>query len=685
MNRKMRRTAAKRGATPSPAPVAAPAEGRTVTVADALGQAIAFQNGGRYAEAESIYRQILQVNPRHVDALHLLGVLAFQVGKLQTAHDLIVQALSIREDYPDAWSNLGNVYSAAGRVEDAVKALRRAIELRPAFTDAHNNLGCVLERAGRLTEAVAAFSEAVRHRPDNAQALANLGFALTQMGRAQEGLASCRKSVAIDGQYAEGWSNLGNACRALGQIDEAIAAYRRSVSLRPAYAEAWSNLGAGYQSQSRILLSIAAYRHALTLAPNHAAMFSNMLMVANYEPTLTPRQIYEMHLDFGRRFGVPADRIPAHPNSRDPGRRLRVGYISGDLMDHPVAHYIEPVLSSHDPAAVEVFCYSETPRHDKISERLKSLVPHWRQTLGSSDAALIQQIRGDAIDILVDLSGHTGRNRLTALAHKPAPVQIGWIGYLNTTGLPAIDYILADPHLIAPEDDGLFLETVWRLPRTTYCYRPMVDPPPVAPAPALARGVVTFGCYNNPSKISRDVVLAWTRILHAVPGSRIILKYRTFADRSVQALFLSWFAEGGIGPERVEFRGLSPFREFLDSFADIDLALDPFPYSGVTTTFHTLWMGVPVVTMEGKTPMQRFGTSALHALGLSEWIATNPDAYVDLAVSLASDTPALAALRAGTRGRIMASAFFDYTGFTRDLEAAYRGMWQRWCAGTPGR
>jgi predicted O-linked N-acetylglucosamine transferase (SPINDLY family) len=398
---------------------------------------------------------------------------------------------------------------------------------------------------------------------------------------------------------------------------------------------------------------------------------------------VTPAQSLAEHRRFAAQHEAPLR--PAwtpHANTRDAGRRLRVGYVSPDFHRHSVAYFIEPVLARHDRAQVEVFGYYNHTRQDEVTARLRALMDHWVPCKGWNNEQLAARIRADRIDILVDLAGHTHTtdNRLLAFAHRPAPVQVSWLGYPSTTGLSAMDYRLCTAQTDPPGQEDWHSEALYRLPRSLWCYRPLPDWAPMpAPPPLLRRGGVTFGSMNNLAKVSPATCALWARILHAVPGSRLFMT--SMPEGSARDYFHARFAAHGIEASRVSFFGRLHYPEYREVLAQVDLALDPFPYNGTTTTCETLWSGIPVVTLEGAVSVARSGHALLNLVGLGELVAADPDAYARIAIALVNDAPRLAALRGGLRARFEASPLRDEAGVTRDIEAAYRDMWRRWVEG----
>ena len=418
----------------------------------------------------------------------------------------------------------------------------------------------------------------------------------------------------------------------------------------------------------------------VALDPEYAEGHSSLVQALHYSPELDSdtvsgeaRRWYDMH---AAALGAQAR---AYENSRDPDRRLRVGYVSADFRSHPVGWFFAPVFEHHDRKRFEVFCYSGVAHPDDFTETFRRQAECWRETLGDNDEKLAERIRADAIDILIDLSGHTRGHRLLTFARQPAPVQVTAGGHYDTTGMDAIDYLIAD-RFHAPEGaERYFSETLIRMPHDYICYEPPAYAPDVSGPPSLRRGYMTFGCYNNLSKLNDDVIALWAKILQALPTSRLRLQTRELNDAPTAERILDLFAERGIARERLHLLGGVPHRELLDAYGEIDIALDPFPYSGGLTTLEALWMGVPVVTLTGQTFCGRHSTSHLNNVGLSELVTATAADYVATAVALTQDTDRLTTLRRGLRAQMATSPLCDAKGYTRALEAAYREMWKKYC------
>ncbi|MFQ5545679.1 MAG: FkbM family methyltransferase, partial [Acidiferrobacterales bacterium] len=458
--------------------------------------------------------------------------------------------------------------------------------------------------------------------------------------------------------------------------------YQQALTLKPDFAEAHNNLGNALKEQGKLTEAIAAYRQALALKPDFTDAHSNLLLCLHYGADTEPAAVFIEHQRWAEQHALSlADTIDPHANDPTPNRRLRIGYLSPDFRTHSVAYFVEPLLAAHDRAGFEVICYANVVRPDSLTKRLQSLVHKWRNIVPLSDAEVADLVREDGVDILVDLAGHTGKNRLLVFARKPAPVQVSYLGYPNTTALATMDYRLTDAWADPPGHmENSYTEELVRLPHGFLCYRPPQDSPEVAELPALSAGHITFASFNNASKVNANVIGLWSKILRALPDARLIMKARPLGDVGTRQRFEELFEQNGVSTGRVELLGwASSTAEHLELYNRVDIGLDPFPYNGTTTTCEALWMGVPVIVLAGTTHAARVGVSLLSSVGLPELIADTPEAYVALAISLAGDLDRLQQLRAELRAKVARSPVTDETRFTRALEGVYRNVWHGWC------
>ncbi len=640
--------------------------------------AIALRAQEKLDEAVACCRRALELKPDLAEAHATLGVIFQDLGQLREAAESYRQALQLKPAHAEARNNLGNVLRDQGKLDEAVACYRHALQLKPAAADTYNNLGNALTDQGKLDEAVAAYRRALALKPDLAEAHANLGIALRNQGKLDEATACHQRAIALKPGYAEPYNNLGNAFLEQRKLSEAAACYRRALELKPDFAEAHNNLGNALKDQGELDDAIACYRRAVQAKPDFAVAHSNLLYTLHFSPRYDVAAIDEEHRRWNRQHAEPLARfIRPHDNDRDPHRRLRVGYVSPDFRDHCQSFFTVPLLSAHDRQNFEIHGYADVARPDPLTARLSGLADGWRNIAGRADEQVAEMVREDRIDILVDLTMHMAHNRLLVFARRPAPVQVCWLAYPGSAGLSTIDYRLTDPHLDPPDrDDRCYAEQSIRLPDCFWCYDPLAEEPAVNALPALTQGHVTFGSLNNFCKVNAAVLKLWAAVLRAVPRSRLLM---LAPEGDCRRRVLELFQREGIAGERVTFVAIQPRPRYLDLFHSIDVGLDSFPYNGHTTSLDSFWMGVPVVSLAGQTAVGRAGVCLLKNLGLPQWTAATPAQFVTGAVDLANNLPRLGALRATLRDRLGKSPLMDAPRFTRNIEAAYRAMWQRWC------
>jgi predicted O-linked N-acetylglucosamine transferase (SPINDLY family) len=475
------------------------------------------------------------------------------------------------------------------------------------------------------------------------------------------------------------------ALRSSQQAEAAVEQHRRAIELRPNFAAAHFNLGLTLEKLGRMDEAIAGFRAALKIQPTLRNAHSSLLFAIHFQEASDPQAIFEEHRAWNRAFAQPLAKLAQpHANVPDPDRRLRIGYASADFRQHSVSFFIEPLLAAHDPGQFEIFCYADLPKRDATTDRLQKLTPNWREITGRPDREVADIIRRDQIDILVDLAGHTGVNRLSVFATRPAPVAVTYLGYIDTTGMDAIDYRLSDAIADPPGMTEQFhSERLLRLPRTFACYCPPEEAPEVGPPPAISAGYVTFGAFTTLAKISKQAMETWGAILSRVADSRLLILAEGLRYPSVQNSIFASFDAAGIRRERIALLDQVTFEEYLQAHQRIDVMLDTFPVNSHTVTCQALWMGVPIISLAGGAYCQRLGLSVMSNLGLPELVAATPSEYAEIAAKLAADLPRVTELRAGLRQRMAASPLMDAPGFARDFEAACRNVWRSWCASHP--
>jgi len=567
-----------------------------------------------------------------------------QSGRLSAAESIYREILAQHPNHADSLHLLGYIGFQTGHDQAALDLIQRAISLQPGFAVYHNNLGTIFEKLGRIDEAAAAY----------------------------------RTALQLDPNHSEALNNLGNILQNRGLLDEALPCYRAALRHRPDHPLALYNLANLLKEQGQLDEAIACYRRAADLCPTRAPIHSNLLLALHYHPGYSAADLREEHRAWFERHAAPLrTSMKPHANIREENRTLRIGYVSPDFFNHAVARFLLPLLQNHDRTRFEIFAYADVPNPDAVTAKLKAQVNVWHDISAMDDAQVAELIRRDQIDILVDLAAHAARGRLLVFARKPAPIQVTYLAYCSTTGLDTIDYRLTDPFLDPDGTDSAnYVEESVRLPRTYWCYTAPDVPVALRPTPARETGPVNFGCLNNFCKVTGATLRVWGRLLGAVLGSRLLLHARAGSHRErvqddLQAL--------GIDRARVSFVGVQSFEQYLSTYRQIDVALDPFPFTGGTTTCDALWMGVPVVSLSGPTAVSRGGVSLLTNVGLPELVAQTEGDYVRIASELAQDRLRLSALRTSLRARLQASPIMDAAGFARDMETAFRRMWRRWC------
>lgn len=636
---------------------------------------------GNPEQAKSSYQKAITIKPDYVEAHYNHGNVLFELGLLDDAINSYHAALSVNPDYAAAHSNLGNVLKLQGRLNEAVNNFSTAVSLQPENAEFHNNLGVALKELGQLDKAVDCFHNAIDLNPDIVEVHNNLGNALKGLWRLDEAVSSYHKALAINPDYPEAYNNLALALKELGKLDQAVKNYHKALTIDPDYAEAHCNLGNALKGQGKLTEAMTSFLKALEIEPGFAGAERNILYTILSIPDLSVEELFAHHLRFGE---SQTQHIVPWPekfnNAPIPERRLRIGYMSSDFRDHPVGRVMLQALESHDPENVEVFCYAHVQHQDEMTEKFRSNTDHWRSIEGIPDSEVARMVRADGIDVLICLAARFDSNRPLVCAYQAAPIQISMHDGA-TSGLKQIDYWMSDNYLHPADTKELFTEQLYRLP-ALIVWPAIESAPPIEPLPVDRSGVFTFGSFNNPARIYQDVIEIWAAVLKAVPGSRLLFKYKNlFGQPSLTTRMRESFSACGVEPERLIFKGtLDTHKEHLALYNQVDIALDSFPMSGNTTTFQALWMGVPVVSLVGETFISRTSGSLLRHVGLTDLAVESPVAYVACVEKLTRDLPQLRDLRKNLQQTVATSLMCDGAAYARSLEDAYREMWRHWCA-----
>ena len=689
------------------------------TDADVLDRIVrAARGAGNVGLAVEPFARALRADPGNARLHSAYGNLRYEQGDLDAAAEAYARAAAIDPGRAEVCANLGMIACARRDFEQGIRWLDRAIELDPRMHRAHHNLGLARQELGQPEAAVTCFRQALAlepesvesryclgtglqalgqyeaaadayHRaqdlrPDDPELLFHLGRALQQTGHAEQACACLSRAVKLRPDFHEAHNDLGIVLMEKGDLDGAIHALKTSTALSPGFAAGYNNLAMAWRRMGRLDQAVDAFRDALRVRPDFWEAHSNLVYALNFLPEYEPERVFAEHAEWARRHAEPLTAAARpHANARTTGRVLRVGYVSPNFRDHAVAYFFESTLVHHDPRRVLVHCYADVARADSFTERLRHSTPVWRDIARRSDDSVADLVRQDSIDILVDLTGHTDNHRLLLFARKPAPVQVTWNGYANTTGMSAMDYRITDAYADPPGmTEHLHSEKLVRLPDIYMTFNPPRESPPVGSPPVVSNGYVTFGSFNALAKVTPQVIATWSRILHAVADAKLIVL--TAPSGSARERLVQAFSEHGVASGRLEFLGRLAFNEFLAAHGRADIALDPFPFNGTTTTCHTLWMGVPVITLAGKSHVSRVGVSMLSNVGLPQCVAMNENEYVEKAVAIAMNRSRLQELRSGMREQMLSSSLTDAARHTRFLEDAYVKMWEDYCCDKHG-
>ena len=633
-------------------------------------------------EAIKSFDSALRLMPDCAQAHQNKGVACQELGRFKEAAECYLQALAIDSKLAECRGNLAGVYMEMGLLSDALYHYKIVEELAPVSADVYHNYALALTASGDVTQAIICYRKAIKIRPEHIESFINLGNLLARQAQFEEALRLQRNAVELQPQNFNAHLNLGITLLTTGNIAMAKDSLRRAVKLNPNSAEANLCLGSALKDSGNLIDALEYIEKSLELNPDYLLAHNVLLFTQNYVSNMSAQAVLEKAIRFNSVVNRLATPYTTWKNSRNPQKKLRIGFVSGDLCDHPVGYFVESVVSAiatFQEHRLEVFAYLTRDNDDAISVRIKANCSALRMVGNLSDESLAGVIYQDSIDILIDLAGHSAHNRLSVFAWRAAPVQATWLGYFATTGLSSIDYLIADPWTLPSDQEKNFTEKIWRLPETRLCFSPPDVDICVNTLPAKTNRYITFGSFNNLSKIGEPVLELWASLLLRTPNSVLLVKAKQLSDLVVRQQTLDRFARHGISKTRLILEGHQSRAEYFATYHKIDFVLDSFPYPGGTTTVESLWMGVPVLTLAGEKFLSRQGVGLLMNAGLSDWIAKDPEEYLSLATSHSQDFDKLELLRANLRGIVTKSALFDAKSFVSHLESCFRDMWSIWC------
>lgn len=635
---------------------------------------------GRLDEAKSWYRKALVLRPNFGHAHFNLATILQRQSLLDEAEDHYKQTIKADSGNFAAFCNLGMICKERGKYDEAESYFNSALKINELHVETRNNIGLILQEKNKLEEAAQCFQAILRIRPDFADAHCNLGDVYKKQTRLEDAEKCYKTAISLQPEIARFHCNLGIVYHETARYLEATASYQRALSLDANSLNLFSNMGNTYSDRGMRAEAEQSYRRALEIEPDHAETYGNLLFLLNYDPVRSASEIFAEYQVYEEKYARPhQSKWRAFANDKNPHRRIKVGYVSPDFRRHAVQYFLEPLLAHHDRQAFELYAYAELKYEDAVTERYKTYVDHWVPTAGLSDDKLAERIRADGIDILIDLAGHTGSNRLQVFARKPAPLQVSWLGYGYTTGLSAIDYFLTDDTCAPPGAEAVFSEQPWRLETPSFAYRPADGMGEVSPLPALKNGYVTLGTLTRSVRINHLTIRVWAAILEKIEGAKLLINSGNFKNADLRRDLEEKFAALGIDKSRLEIGYDTPP---WNTLRKIDIGLDCFPHNSGTTLFETLYMGVPYVTLAGRPSVGLLGSSILKGIAHPEWIAQTEQEYIDKVVGLASNTSTLAQVRESLREQMTHSKLMDEAGFSSKVDTALRSMWTTWCEGT---
>jgi len=624
---------------------------------------------GRYNEAIDTYKAVVKLEPNIAEGHYNLANTLKEQGLFELAIEAYQTAIKINPSYANAHYNLANTYKEQGDLGKAAKNYETTLKLTPQYINAYINLGIVLQEQGKFQPAKDLFQKVIELIPESYEAYQNLGNVYKEQNQYNKAIDSYTKALSINSNFTEAHNNLGTIYSSLGQLEKAAKYYQHALKIDPKMAKAHNNLGTVLLQQAKHEQALHCYKKAIEFKADFPEAHSNLVFANTALGQIKPADIFALHKDWDRTHG--AKKLFEHKLSVPSNRPLRIGYVSPDLRNHAVQYFIEPILENHDTKKVEVFCYAEVPHPDMVTEQLKSKVAHWRSTVGLNDLSVAQMIYKDRIDILIDLAGHTARSRIKVFTYKPAPNQASYLGYLTGTGLSTMDYWITDMVTTPLDTVEQVSEKILPLSRCWICYKPPIEAPLNTERNNYHNGI-TFGSFNSLSKITDSVVSLWSKILKTTPNSRLVLKTKQFNCPDTRRRIVEQFLQNGVLIDQLKvLPATQSFQTHLESYCQIDICLDTFPFTGGTTTAEALWMSTPIITLCGERHVERMSASMLHTIGLNELICYTPEEYVEKAQALANNLSMLQKYHSKIREMVASSPLTDGKSMAKALEDTF--------------
>ena len=639
---------------------------------------LAFQNHQKnnLKVAENLYNEVLKIDPNHFESIFLLGTLSAQSKKFNISKKLLFKASQIQPNNIHVQNNLGNVFKELEEYQKAINCYEKVIQIDLNFVEAHSNLGTVLKELGENQKAIGCFEKAIQINPNNAEAHNNLGVVLKELGEYQKAINCYEKAIQINPNNAEAHNNLGVVLKELGEYQKAINCYEKAIQINLNYPEAYYNLGNILSVLGKYDEATTTYHQAIKIKSDYTKAYSNLLFNLNYKIDCDPN----LFLSEARKFRIncgPKKKLSLQYQYEKNPTKLKIGCVSADFGDHPGGYFSLSTLKELQKKNFELIAYETSNRKDEFAPYFKPLFSKWHLIEKKKDNEVVEQIVKDGIHILIDLQGHSAKNRLPIFMYKPAPVQVNWLGQ-GSTGIPEIDYIIGSSYLTPKNEENHYVEKIWRLPETHIVFTPPFFDVKINSLPATKNNFITFGCINKLTKVNDEVIALWSKILLSIPNSKLLIKSAELDHQQIIESTFERFNKCKIEKKRLILQGKSSTRkEVLEVYNKIDIALDPFPFQGCTCTCEAVWMGVPVIILKGNRNLFHAGESINSNLGMHDWIAKNRDEYISKAVKFSSNLDHLSKIRMNLRQKALLSPKFDAPRFAEHFSQMLWDMWKK--------